>query len=101
MSWAKNNKPGDVYMAGNKNRDSEFYRDERAKHIARKKKIIKEQNNYWYYEHEGELSKGKIHCSCWLCRHKSYDYPKIQDVRNKLRLNSSLKEYTTGEMEVN
>ena len=29
----------------------------------------------------GRLSKGKIHCSCWMCRVKSYDYRSHMDVR--------------------
>lgn len=48
-----------------------YYRIQRQKHINRKKRIIKEQNDYWHYEHEGVLSKGKIHCSCGMCRSKT------------------------------
>ena len=29
----------------------------------------------------GRLSKGKIHCSCWMCRVKSYDYRSHMDAR--------------------
>ena len=29
----------------------------------------------------GRLSKGKIHCSCWMCRVKSYDYLSQMDTR--------------------
>lgn len=63
-------------------RDRRFTRVQRVKHIRRKQRIIKEQGNYWHYEHAGSLSKGKIHCSCPMCRRKSYDSPKIQDVRS-------------------
>lgn len=28
-------------------------------------------NDYLYYEHDGELSKGKIHCSCGICTEKT------------------------------
>lgn len=63
------------------NRSKEYMRYQRRAHIERKKRIIKGQNDYWHYRHEGELDKGKIHCSCWLCRHKSYDEPKISDKR--------------------
>lgn len=48
-----------------------YYREQRQKHINRKKRIIKEQNDYWSYTHDGELSKGKIHCGCPLCRCKT------------------------------
>ncbi len=47
-----------------------YYRIQRKKHINRKKRIIKEKNDYWAYKYEGELSKGKIHCSCGMCRAK-------------------------------
>ena len=30
---------------------------------------------------EIHAGKGKIHCSCWMCRRKSYDDPKIRDKR--------------------
>lgn len=39
--------------------------------IARKKRIIHLQNDYWHYRHEGELRKGKIHCGCGMCRRKT------------------------------
>ena len=29
----------------------------------------------------GVLSKNKIHCSCWMCRVKSYDYLSQMDTR--------------------
>lgn len=54
------------------NRNREYYRRERQKHINRKKKILHEYlHDYSWYENEGELAKGKIHCSCGLCRAKT------------------------------
>lgn len=55
------------------NRDRAYYRYQREKHINRKKGIIKRVSGvgndpYWIVKHDGELSKGKIHCSCPLCR---------------------------------
>lgn len=67
------------------NRTIDFYRHNRIRVINRKKKIIKSQNNYWYVEHDGMLSKGKIHCSCWMCRHKSYDNAKMQDKHSAIK----------------
>ncbi len=64
------------------NRSTEYRRHQRYAHINRKKKIIQAQNGYWHYRHEGELDKGKIHCSCPLCRHKFFDSPKFSDRRN-------------------
>ena len=37
----------------------------------RKARIVQEQNNYWYYPHFGQFIKGKINCSCPMCRRKS------------------------------
>lgn len=34
---------------------------------------------YWSYKYAGQLSKGKIHCSCMLC---SFHGPTMQDIRN-------------------
>lgn len=67
-----------------------YYRAQREKAINRKKRIIKDQHNYWNVRFDGELSKGKIHCSCPLCRRKSYDYAKMQDIRNNASAISSL-----------
>ena len=75
------------------NRGSLYYRLERRKHIERKKRIIKELGGYWTVHHDGVLSKGKIHCSCPLCRSKSYDYPKIQDIKTKQNLVDSVNDY--------
>lgn len=37
----------------------------------RKAKIVHDQNNYWYYPHFGQYVKGKINCSCPMCRRKT------------------------------
>jgi hypothetical protein len=34
--------------------------------IRRKRRIAKITG--WIYKYNGQYSKGKIHCSCWLCR---------------------------------
>lgn len=79
-------------------RGRSYRRYQREKHIKRKEHILKmhrpdnmpsyydssdlwaaEWNNlsignchpYWYVKHKGQLSKGKIHCSCPLCRCKT------------------------------
>ena len=67
-----------------KNRTTEFRRAKRQAVINRKKKIIKEQGNYWNYKYEGTLSKGKIHCSCWMCRRKFYQSAAMTDVKKAL-----------------
>lgn len=67
-----------------------YFRYQRIAHIRRKQRIIKDQGGYWHYRYPGELSKGKIHCSCWLCRHKSYDVPQTRDSRRREAMMSDL-----------
>ena len=66
------------------NRTRDYYRKQRAKHIARKQRMVKEWsmngNCLYWVAPAGALSKGKIHCSCWMCRRKSYDYKKAKDL---------------------
>ena len=60
-------------------KDRGYYRYQRKQHIKRKMGILRriggqQDLDAWtgggYY---GVLAKGKIHCSCWMCRSKSYD----------------------------
>lgn len=63
---------------------------ERLAHIRRKKRILK----YVYGEVDsspwgcdGELSKGKIHCSCPMCREKTWAIgPKHSDKKKMLTI---------------
>lgn len=50
------------------NRSRGYYRKVRANAIRRKQRISK---SYWHVKAPGVLSKGKIHCSCWMCTGKS------------------------------
>lgn len=60
-------------------RNRQFRRNVRYKAINRKYRIREflwgkhEVQEYYNENPIGELSKGKIHCSCPLCRTKSYD----------------------------
>ncbi len=61
------------------NRTRSYYREAREKSIARKYRI---SHDYWYVKHPGMLSKGKIHCSCWMCATKTKkDEPPISEQR--------------------
>lgn len=76
------------------NRPTAYVRHQRFRVIARKKRIIKEQNNYWHYKYEGELSKGKIHCSCWMCSGKTRIHgPKFSELRELDRARHQVEEY--------
>lgn len=70
------------------NRTRDYYRKQRANHINRKKRIIHSQDDYWNYKFSGQLSKGKIHCSCWMCSSKTavHGY-KHRDLREIERCN--------------
>lgn len=37
----------------------------------RKTRIVHEQNDYWHYSCFGKYIKGKINCSCPMCRRKT------------------------------
>jgi len=68
------------------NRNRAYYRYQRIRTINRKKGICKrlggnELVDAWVRDNPGRLSKGKIHCSCWMCRRKSYDEKSISDIR--------------------
>lgn len=52
-------------------RNRGYYRNMRAKHIRRKKKLTFNFGTGWGYEHDGMYSKGKIHCSCSMCSRKT------------------------------
>jgi hypothetical protein len=60
-------------------RTREYRRLQRMWVIKRKARILNEKGgdeNVLAWSHGGEIgrfAKGKIHCSCWMCRNKSYD----------------------------
>lgn len=70
-----------------KNRPTNYYRHQRERAIKRKVNIIK---NVWNYSNDdlllhpwlikpGKLSKGKLHCSCKMCKYeKHYQILKIK-----------------------
>ena len=91
------------------NRDKNYYRKMRTKHIRRKKEIA--QLNFgsgWYYEFDGMYDKGKIHCSCPMCSRKTNNkgknrlkhgnyYPskdwKHSDLQKIQKMNDEIEEY--------
>lgn len=51
-----------------------------------KKRISKTVYGLDWYPHDGQYSKGKIHCGCGLCKFgKKYGLPTIRDMREKSR----------------
>lgn len=75
-----------------------YRREVRNKAIARKKRIVKYvycMNDSGWYPHDGQYSKGKIHCSCPLCAFGKYDKNQVTDSdRRKIdEMESKLKEF--------
>lgn len=67
-------------------RDRSYRRRQRYRAIHRKEGILRriggeEYVFSWERGTPGRLAKGKIHCSCPMCRMKSYENPKISDLR--------------------
>ena len=77
-----------------KNRTRAYYRAMRYKAICHKRYIdrqILHNAEHPYYEHDGQYSKNKIHCSCTLCKYsKVYNLPtrkdKLADIIEKQQL---------------
>lgn len=70
--------------------------------ITHKKKLAKEIYGSDYYEHDGQYSKGKIHCSCPICSCKTNNkdrYGKSENYKHSDELkhesmNQQIKEYS-------
>ena len=79
------------------NRDRAYYRYQRKRHIQRKIHILKLWGSWyveaWTRDQPGRLAKGKIHCSCPMCREKYYDDPRLSDKRHILAANQQANEY--------
>ena len=86
------------------NRDRAYYRYQRKRHIQRKIHILKLWGS-WYVEawtrnQPGRLAKGKIHCSCRMCRTKSYDGWSQSDKRDILSGKQQISEWLSRETEM-
>ena len=67
-------------------RTRDYLRFQRKQHINRKIGILRRYGDLalvdWLRDCPGRLSKGKIHCSCPMCREKSYDDWSVSDKRD-------------------
>ena len=78
----------------NKSRD--YYRYQRKRAILHKYNILRglwgtEEADKMYVK--GYLSKGKIHCSCWMCRRKSYDELSHRDKKKLIAYKQAINDY--------
>lgn len=100
-------------------RTRDYRRDVRNRKIAHRRKLVKSFFGHdWYLNgsysgHDtlpGELwsdylnrmnacckgmySKGKIHCSCWMCTYnKKYKLPRFSDLKDKAAVKDALSDY--------
>lgn len=84
-------------------RDRGYYRRQRKRTIQRKDRILgfwgsPEEVKSWERGAKGRLDKGKIHCSCPLCRRKSYDEPTNRDRRSMEKAEDMISEYWRKEV---
>lgn len=76
-------------------RDRAYYRKQRVRSIKRKKGICKRIGGNdlvraWSRDKPGRLSKGKIHCSCPMCRIKSFDGKSLSDRKKDIAVAQQL-----------
>lgn len=80
-------------------RNKAYYRWQRRRAIHHKAWIVRyawkeDSPLFWTPSRIGALSKGKIHCSCWMCRRKSYDELSRTDKRKQEACKQQLEEIT-------
>mgnify|MGYP007003829757 FL=1 len=75
-------------------RGTDYRRYVRSKAILRKKRISNSVYGLDWYKHDGQYSKGKIHCGCGLCKFgKRYGLLTIREMREKTRERILLDDY--------
>lgn len=70
-------------------RSHSFYYLQRKRTIRKKMQLLKriggmENVRAWTRRQPGRLFKGKIHCSCWMCRTKSSDQVSHRDAKHNV-----------------
>ena len=79
-------------------RSRSYRRQQRRRAIHHKAMILRDywhiyDKDFWSPCRIGALSKGKVHCSCWMCRSKSYDDPCIMDKRRGISMDQDRQEF--------
>ena len=74
-----------------------YRRAQRKRVICRKISILRKYGGEeyvfaWARGKKGRFAKGKIHCSCWMCRKKSFDLRSHTDKKKDLAAREQLKE---------
>lgn len=97
-------------------RSRAYRRDQRSRHITRKKNICNAHKIFAtsakgsvmyvsnidlsrlvpmeWYDCDGKYSKGKIHCSCGICKYgKKFGLPTIRRVKEDIKFADALDDY--------
>ena len=76
-----------------------YRRRQRSRAIARKKRICLQHYGFEYYPFDGMYSKGKIHCSCPMCRGKDEFGEHIWtlgELMAEMKMEEELQDYRNG-----
>jgi hypothetical protein len=89
--------PKRLYIISMVRRTRAYRRSHRNRIINRKVHILKQfgGENYvfaWSRGNAGRFAKGKIHCSCWMCRAKSYDILSHTDRKKLMAVRQQMNE---------
>ena len=79
-------------------RNKAYYRWHKRRIIKKKIDFLRhyggaESIYAWTRDKPGKLAKGKIHCSCWMCRTKSYDHISHSDAKHIESITQKFKEF--------
>lgn len=77
-------------------RDRAYRRDIRSQQIRRKKRICQQLYGQDWYSQDGRYNKGKIYCSCWICKPAKYIHkmPTFKDAIKRYVFELEKEEYT-------
>lgn len=81
-----------------KNRSISYYRHQRERAIKRKEFIAKYILHWENPPARGKWHKGKIHCSCWMCKfEKHFNIPKASIKAKKDAMVLEIKQHDNEE----
>lgn len=81
-----------------KERNYVYRKEMRIRAIAKKKRIYNKNNPCFpWNDHDGKLSKGKVHCSCPMCRFKGTTMQDLKIIEGMLEDISETNQYFSTE----
>lgn len=74
-----------------------YKRYQRHRAISRKKNICHKRDGSDWYKHDGQYSKGKIHCGCGICKFgRKYGPPTFKTIRETAKFKDAIKDYNSS-----